>query len=324
MSARPPRLCLVLPRHGKRFVHIRRRPRALPPFWQRISPPTGLSFRHKQEWELLLSSCGIPYYLDREYGREHLYVPPLCEQVARQEWLALAQDKTRARRPSAPVPPLYPCAGWTALAPLLLILWHGWRVGWWPCPSLLPDPALWTELGDLSSVRLAVQQQYYRCLTALTLHQDSPHLWGNVLFSLVFLPVLARAAGWGRALLLTVLGGMAGNALTYALRTGPFSSLGFSTAVFATLGGISGQACLYHQKSALLPLAAGLAIMALIGTGEENVDYLAHCCGFGSGFLLGLGNAWYTMRDRHPFPPQTACALLALLLPLVSWWMAFA
>lgn len=321
MSSPPSRLCLILPPHGRRFYCVRRRPRTLPHFWQCVNPSEELTFRQKQDWELLLSARGIPYRLERHQGKEYLYVPPLCKQLAHEEWTAFSQE-TAQQHAVKPHPPAHPHAGWTALLPLLLILWHGWRVGWWPCPSLLPDPALWTDLGELSSVRLAVQQQFYRCITALTLHQDSPHLWGNVLFSLIFLPILARATGLGRAILLAVVGGVMGNFLNYFFRSAAFSSIGFSTAVFATLGAISGQATLFRQKGALLPLAAGMALMSLLGTGDERVDYLAHCCGFASGFVLGLSNAWLT-RCAIPFFSQTGSALLALLLLLAGWWQAF-
>ena len=66
-----------------------------------------------------------------------------------------------------------------------------------------------------------------------------------------------------------------------------------------------------------------MALVSMLGTGDEDVDYLAHCCGFGAGFLLGMLEG----AQRRFAPawqlPQTVAWLLALLLPLLAWWRAF-
>lgn len=313
----------VRPYQRPRRYRLRRRPPVLPAFWRRLTSPKGFTdYLQKREWELLFSARGIPYRFDKFSGREHLYVPPLYEDIARYELEALSRE---AQEPSPPPPalPAHAHAGWTALLPLFLVLWHGWREGWWRCPFPWPDASRWSFLGELDSARIAVHDEFYRFSTALTLHQDAPHLWGNVLFSLIFLPLLGRAAGTGHALLICLLGGTIGNVANYLFRQHAFVSLGFSTALFAALGALSGMATLYQRKKALIPLAAGMALVSMLGTGDEDVDYLAHCCGFGAGFLLGMLEG----AQRRFAPawqlPQSAAWLLALLLPLLAWWRAF-
>lgn len=306
-----------------RRYRLRRRPPAVPAFWCRLTPPAGFTdYLQKRDWELLFSARNIPYRFDKFAGREHLYTPPLYVDIARYELEALTQE-TKKPPVSSLVPPTYAHTGWTALLPLTLVLWHGWREGWWRCPFPWPDVSRWCRLGELDSVRIAVHDEYYRFITALTLHQDAPHLWGNILFSLIFLPMLARAAGRGHALLICLLGGGIGNVTNYLFRQHAFISLGFSTALFAALGALSGIATLYQPKKALIPLAAGMALVSMLGTGGEDVDYLAHCCGFGAGFLLGVLKGWQSRFAPTRQLPQVVALLLALLLPLLAWWAAF-
>ena len=307
-----------------RRFRLRRRPPALPPYWHRLTPPAGFdSCLRKREWELLFSARGIPYRFDKFAGREHLYVPPLLADVALHELQAFAREQRRPPEPPPPAPLPLVHAGWTALLPLFLVLVHGWREGWWPCPILTPPPTDWCELGELSSVRIARHGEWFRVVTALTLHNDTPHLWGNVLFSLIFLPILARSIGVGRALWLCLLGGSLGNLLDYLLRTETFVSLGFSTAFFAVVGINYGMYTFEKGKKALITLAAGLGMLAMLGTGNEDVDYLAHCCGFGVGFLLGLLEGRRRWRPPGYALPQWLFAGLAALLLLLAWWTAF-
>lgn len=311
-----------LPQRPRRY-RLRRRPPVLPAFWRRLTPPRGFAdYLQKRDWELLFSARNIPYRLDKFSGREQLYVPPLYEGIAQFELAALSREEQATSPPQAALP-THAHGGWTALLPLFLVLWHGWREGWWRCPFPWPDGSGWSRLGELDSARIAVHDEYYRFVTALTLHQDVPHLWGNVLFSLIFLPLLARVIGAGHVLLICLLGGSLGNALNYLFRQHAFISLGFSTAFFAALGALSGVETLYQRKKALIPLAAGMALVSMLGTGNEDVDYLAHCCGFGAGFLLGLleGLQQRRMPDRQL--PQGIAWGLAVLLPLVGWWLAF-
>lgn len=318
---RPP--AAVRPSQRPRRYRLRRRSPAVPAFWCRLTPPAGFAdYLQKREWELLFSARNIPYRFDKFAGREHLYMPPLYADIARYELGALARE---AAKPPVlpPAPPTHAHTGWTALLPLLLVLWHGWREGWWRCPFPWPNVSGWCRLGELDSARIAVHSEYYRFITALTLHQDAPHLWGNVLFSLIFLPLLARAAGAGHALLICLLGGSLGNVANYLFRQHAFISLGFSTALFAALGALSGMATLYQPRKALIPLAAGMALLSMLGTGGEDVDYLAHCCGFGAGFLLGTLEGWQSRYAPVRQLPQVAAWLLALLLPLLAWWWAF-
>ena len=310
--------------HARSRWAVRRRPGSLPSFWRNITGPTGLAdYTQRRDWRLVLSACSIPHVLSVFQGREYIYVPPLLEQAALREVTDF--DAERGGSASALPPlPVHPYGGLTAFFLLPLILWHGLRMGWWPAPDFLPPPQTWFSVGVLDNVLVCVYGQFYRLATALTLHADLRHLWGNVAFGALFLALLARLTGVGRAVWLTMLGGILGNALTVLLRPRAVVSLGFSTALFASVGALAGLMASREaqRRKAVLPIAAGAALLAMLGTEGENTDYAAHVAGLVCGLALGLAEGW-RLRRGWPALPQIPAGLLALALPVLAWWWAF-
>lgn len=306
--------------HGR---HWRVRPAFVPVYWRNITGAHGFtSYRQRRDWRLVLSACAIPHRLSQFGGREYLYVPPLLESAALRE---LTDFDAERRRAPAPPPPVH--QGWKLAGCFLLplLVWHGMRGGWWPSPAVLPSPRLWLPAGALDTLQVRLHGEWYRTATALTLHADAAHLCGNLAFGALFLALLARGAGLGRALWLTVAGGVAGNCLAVLLRRQPVESIGFSTALFACIGALSGLMALRQagRREMLLPVAAGAALLAMLGTEGERTDYLAHVAGLCAGLVLGM---WEGLRQKRkwPTPPQWLWATLAILLPVLAWWRAFA
>lgn len=173
----------------------------------------------------------------------------------------------------------------------------------------------------LDSIRIRLFQEWYRVVCSLTLHADALHLGGNILCSVFFLPLLARLTGVGRALWLTALGGSLGNAVSLLLRSADVLSMGFSTAVFACIGVQAGIMAAHEQqrRAAFLPLAAALALLAMLGTAGEHTDSVAHCGGLACGLLLGLREAGRRLSRLR----QIASALATALLFVGAWYLAF-
>ncbi len=307
-----------------RHWRIRRRPNSLPLNWRPVACLQGTTgYSRFRDWLLVLNACSIPHQTIQLNGREYIYVPALFEKMAFRELGDFAREST-APAP-APQPLLvFPHAYTAALALLPIILWHGWRIGWWSAPSLLPPPEMWRDAGILDAIRVRVFSEWYRTVTALSLHASLTHLCGNVAFGAIFLTLLARLTGIGRALWLTLLGGALGNALTVALRPSPVLSLGFSTALFASIGAISGfMACQQQGKrKAMLPIAAAAALLAMLGTEGENTDYAAHLAGLGCGLLLGALEAWLVQK-RVARPNQWVAGAATALICITAWWLAF-
>lgn len=191
---------------------------------------------------------------------------------------------------------------------------------------------VWSELGVLSAEKVLAQGQWWRVVTALTLHGDVPHVLANVWVGLLFGGLLIPAFGQGVTWLAVLAAGAAGNALT-ALAYWPLDhrSLGASTAVFGALGLLVGDALwrLLRRRAGrswwkwMLPLGAGLSLLAFLGAGEgkASVDVMAHLWGFAAGVPLGFGVSM--LRPAHaPAPLQVACGACAALTLAGAWGWA--
>ena len=304
---------------------IRRRPNSLPRFWRNISQASGAdNYVRFRDWLLVLNARAIPYKTVSLSGREQIYVPPLLEGIALAE---LGEFSAESSRPAPVHKPLrmHRHYAFAALFLLPLLVWHGWRVDWWPAPRLLPPPETWSGAGMLDNVLVRIYGQWYRLATALTLHAGLTHLCGNLAFGAIFIPLLARLTGIGRALWLTVAGGILGNGLTVLFRPRLVTSMGFSTALFAAVGALAGFMALQHSQrgKAILPIAAGIAILAMLGTEGERTDYAAHIAGLCSGMALGAWEAW-RLGKNWPALPQLLAGALAVAVPVLAWYWAFA
>jgi hypothetical protein len=69
-----------------------------------------------------------------------------------------------------------------------------------------------------------------------------------------------------------------------------------------------------------LPLAAGLGLLAMLGTGKGS-DLTAHLTGLGSGAALGALAAWLVPRPLGA-AGQAACGALALGAVAAAWAVA--
>jgi len=306
---------------GPKRLVLRRKPRNIPLYWGRISLPSGEPFPLRV-YSLTLSARSVPWLAST---RGELYVPALYARKAEAELAAYARENRAL--PPPPPPVVYHNAAWMLGSLLLLLFWHGLLAGWWPGLEQAAYADRWKAAGVLDVFRVAKLGEWWRCLTALTLHSDSQHLFGNVSASMIFLVLLGRMTGAGPALLLTVLSGALGNALNVLYRPMSHSSLGFSTALFGIVGLV---AAVYAVRATgkgriLLPLAAGVGILASLGTGtfQDNTDYAAHIFGLLAGMLFGAGYGTLLLRVPEPsLAVRGLCACGAALLLGVAWWLA--
>jgi membrane associated rhomboid family serine protease len=174
-----------------------------------------------------------------------------------------------------------------------------------------------------------VHGQWWRAVTALTLHSDFMHVTANALSFILFLSALGRWLGGGVALLATLLAGIAGNLLTAYVYGSPHNVVGASTATFAALGLLAGLQFIRRYsartvgrgKRAFLAVAASLGILAMLGAGER-VDMLAHATGlgFGLGFGLLLGRF---VRRVLGVRVQAICLFATAATVAGAWLLAF-
>jgi membrane associated rhomboid family serine protease len=169
--------------------------------------------------------------------------------------------------------------------------------------------------------------EWWRTITALTLHADLRHLLGNLLFGIFFGVFAGRLLGSGVTWLVVVVAAALGNTANTLLLDSAHRSIGASTAVFATLGLLAG----YVWRGRLMaqdrwstrwgPVVGGLALLMFTGTGDENTDIGAHLMGFVCGFAAGM---ILTLIGGMPAPPriQRAAGGAALGLVALAWSIA--
>ncbi len=319
-------------RGPKQKAILWRRPSAAPPYWRVVDfrPPgnmgrvlPGPDARQMALLRLILDARNIPCLITGHGANTRAFVPALYENLARTELSAVAMEK------SAPLPalPTRRNAHWVAFLLLLLIFWHGLRAGWWCLPFLtVPGPEAWLQCGKLDAA-LVRAGEWWRAATALTLHADSLHLFSNALFSAPFLVLLAQRLGMGLTLSTVTLSGILANALDALYRSPGYSSLGASTAMFSAVGLLCADVTVHSRvkgiRGTFLPMAAGLAFLAMLGSEGENMDYAAHVFGLASGFFLGLGVSLTIKRRPIPRRIEILLGAVAFFLIALCWILAF-
>ena len=149
-----------------------------------------------------------------------------------------------------------------------------------------------------SSIGLIAQGEWWRPFTALFLHGDGGHIFGNLASGAVFGALVSKSIGPWKGWAMILLAGTVGNAITsWVTYPEPFHSLGASTAVFGALGILSGIGLVENFREELrmpwmrvmAPLLAGLILLGWLGGAEPGagVDVFGHVFGFSAGVLLG-------------------------------------
>ena len=182
----------------------------------------------------------------------------------------------------------------------------------------------WIGKGAVQS-GLMLKGEWWRAITALCLHADGAHLLGNLVFGTVFLMLLAQVTGAGVAALAMMTAGAAGNVISALVQSPAHTSIGASTAIFASIGLLAVLRQARRRNHALstlhnwIPLAGGLALLAFLGLSGENTDILAHVLGFGSGIAAG----WVLARRDRDWTVdqglQWKCACIAGAVVASAW-----
>ncbi len=173
--------------------------------------------------------------------------------------------------------------------------------------------------------------EWFRLITALTLHADLPHLLGNCLLGGIFLHFFLKNSGYGIGTFAVFLVGATGNGLNVYFRNDPHLSVGFSTAVFGMLGMMVFISYVHNKEqrsrhySPLIPFCAALALLALLGTSGERTDLGAHFFGFVTGIFVGyLLASSYIFRLRQVHFIQLLFFSITVFLVLKCWMRAYA
>jgi membrane associated rhomboid family serine protease len=272
--------------------------------------------RRVDEWATVLAAGGIPHRLRARLDGWALIVAARDADAAR-ETLDAYDSENRPETHRASEAPVRGAAGVGVAVGLLLI-------GFFALTGPRAARNAWFERGSANAERV-VAGEWWRTVTALTLHADAPHLAGNAAASAVLVGAVSYQLGPGVGLWLVLLGGAGGNALTAIAHRAHYDSVGASTAMFGAIGILAAaqvavRGRLPVARKRWIVVAASLALLALLGT-SPDADLLAHLFGLLVGGGLGL---IATPARRWPLRPLTQWALAVAVLPFVigAWLRA--
>ena len=281
--------------------------------------------RQLNAWALVLVSRGLHPVVHWVGGVFELHVPHHELAVARVELDASDAEEREAERAvqadaAREQRPVSKRAGVaSALMSLLLLAFFavtGPRAG----------GAEWFGAGASDAERV-LHGEWWRTITALTLHADSAHVLSNMGVGALVVGAVMRSEGVGFGAALVLASGSAGNWLNAWAHQSLHRSVGFSTAVFGAIGILGGLTYMQRRSrvSRRLPpwtaLVGSLALLALLGTGGERTDLLAHLFGALAGVALGLMVGWSRWRPRSA-AGQWFAGLSTAATVAVAWLVA--
>jgi membrane associated rhomboid family serine protease len=234
---------------------------------------------------LVLSAAGISHRIQIIHSHHiEVYVGISALQEAQDE-LQRYNDENR-NWPPAPYVDHYAPA-FRAMAPLCIagLVYMFALSGDWHAKGI------YFIAGAGDSDLIVASGQYFRLITALTLHADIVHLLGNCFLGGFLLHFLLLTTGNGIGVFSVLAGAGIANLINVLVHGPGHHFVGFSTAVFVVIGMLCTIS--YSGKSRsqsvhfLMPVMAGLALLALLGSSGERTDLGAHLFGLLCGLLTG-------------------------------------
>jgi rhomboid protease GluP len=249
-------------------------------------------------------------------GRAWILVVPVQSHSEALAQLAVYEHENPPRRRPPEAEPLHRAAWTGSLAYAAILLVVGYLAG---SLALGRD---WLEAGALVAGPTRAGE-WWRAVTALTLHLDVGHLIANLGFGTVFGLLAGQLLGAGVAWATVLAAASAANLINAFIQPANHSSVGASTAVFATLGLLAAYGWRRRRDAGdrwayrWAPLIAGVFLLAFTGAGGERTDVLAHLTGFATGTIAGIAHAGW--RIPRGVMVQVVATVVSLLVVAGAW-----
>lgn len=288
--------------------------------WLPVSNTDDISAADLRLWSLVLEARFIPYLVDEGPEGGRLLAPKWALATAQEEVRLFREENRNWPPPPPAVRPVHHNTLATLSVLLLLGTFHN-------IINLRIFPAIdFRAIGTADSTKIAAGE-VWRAITALTLHAGAEHLAGNMAIGGIFIILLCRELGSGTAWLIILASGVFGNLVNAIVQTSQHLSIGASTAIFGALGALSALSIARHsgdiRKHWTIPAAAGLALLAVLGTEGKNTDLGAHLFGFLSGAVFGFAAEVSTRKLGSPGTAvnlllASACATIVIAAWLIA------
>lgn len=274
------------------------------------------TFRQVRDDSLVLLSQGIEHRLVRsEEGPFQIFIVPEMEPTARTQ-LELYHKENPPKEENPPIPlsfSLQPL--WVLLAPVVFTL-------------IDFSDRLNLHGPGVSDAAKVLKGEWWRSLTAQTLHGDARHLASNLLCGYIVMNMITFRIPLLRLVPFIAVAAAVANLCVSATVQTDFRSLGFSTFVFAAIGCLSVIEFRLMPKEShgmlrrFAPLCGAASLAVFLGLGE-NADILGHAYGFVAGLFCGFIPKKKSLRWGTPLSSADGVGLLIYYgLYLLAWKLA--
>jgi membrane associated rhomboid family serine protease len=272
------------------------------------------SRRQVMDWALVLLSQNIEATIAHLDDGGWGLVTSVADQAAATAALRQYQIENRGWRWRQPLPG----AG---------LVFHGGSALWvaamvaayYFCEARFPD----LEKAGILDSQAVRAGQWWRLFTAMSLHENLPHLMANVTSGFLLLGLAMARYGAGPALLSAFLAGAAGN-LAGVMIYSDHQSLGASGMVMGALGLLATQSLgwwrRYRPGAKFLRRAGAAALLVLVLVGfSPGTDVVAHVGGFLAGAIFGGVLSLARPVRLQTGPINIAAGILVIALALGTW-----
>ena len=276
------------------------------------------AFKQIRDESLVLLSQGISHRIElSEDGPFQIFVEPDKRRAA-QFQIRLYHRENPPRNENPPLP-------------LKLTLQPLWVLAVPVACTLLDfsDIAIQMHNAGVADAAKILRGEWWRTITAMTLHGDSRHLASNLVSGFLALSLLHYRIPLAKLVpFLAVASAVANFFVALTVQTN-FRSIGFSGFVFATIGclAVIEFRLMPRETHGLLrrfaPLCGAASLAVFLGLGE-NADILGHLYGFIAGLLCGFIPKKKTLRWGAPTEATDIFWILAYYaLFAIGWALAF-
>ena len=252
------------------------------------------TYRHIRDYSLVLLSQGIVHrFLRSEEGPFEIFVVPEVEARAREQ-LELYSKENPPKEENPPLPlSLSIQPAWVLLVPVVCTLLDFGN---------FVERMHYAGLSDASKI---LRGEWWRTITALTLHGDARHIASNLLSGYIVLNLMSYRIPLARMAPFLAVASAVANFFVALTVQSDYRALGFSTFVFATIGALAVIEFRLMPKEThgmlrrFAPLCGAASLAVFLGLGE-NADILGHAYGFIAGAVCGLIPQKKTLRWGTP------------------------
>ena len=275
------------------------------------------AFKQIRDESLVLLSQGIPHRIERsEDGPFQIFVEPDKRRIS-QIQLRLYHRENPPRTDNPPLPLKFTFQPlWVLSVPVVC--------------TLLDFSGAVSQMNNagIADAGKILRGEWWRTITAMTLHGDSRHLAGNLVSGFLALSLLHYRIPLAKLVpFLAVSSAIANFFVAFTVKTS-FRSLGFSGFVFAVIGclAIIEFRLMPRETHGMLrrfaPLCGAASLAVFLGLGE-NADILGHLYGFIAGLLCGFIPKKKTLRWGTPTAVTDIFWIFAYyVLFIIGWTLA--